>query len=209
MPFKYDFKEIAETTDIFAVAKYLKLAVVKNRAYCPACDTDRAIELKPETNTFICFAGTPREPEHKNLAGDCINLVVHIRGYESGYPAARELKEHFGTAEAARTAPSTSPQAERRETTRPTSKGKRGEAPFDAIGFGKKLTYTDEVKAAGFTQAVAERFGIGFRLGYVYIPVRDETGFLAGFLGYKSGDLKQPPSWLPSPVNVVAFPKRA
>src|SRR4051812_34726301 len=101
MPERLDFKTIAEEIDIFAVATHLALNVVKNRATCPACESDRAIEFYPETNTFHCHSA--------KVGSDCISLLAHVRNYQGQYHAAKELVELFGTATAARTTPTTHP----------------------------------------------------------------------------------------------------
>jgi hypothetical protein len=209
MPERLDFKQIAQDIDVEVVAQMLGLSfTLKNgelRAPCPACRRggDRAIELKPETNTFICYVATPPAGK-KNLSGDCIALYAHINGYSGMYRAAKELSEHFSApASAGRTAPSTAPQAGRAETTAP----KKKETVFDAVAFAAKLSFTDEVAALGILEADATRLGVGFYRGRVYFPMRHPDGTVAGFIGFADGELKLPKTWLPS--NVVPFQKRA
>src|SRR5579863_3471013 len=109
MPDKLDFKSIAETVDVTAVADMLAVRLKGNRAACPACKSgsSNSLELLPETNSFRCHAAEPR-PGNKVLAGDCIGLYAHLRGYSGMYRAAKELQEHFGALRT--TAPATSPQ---------------------------------------------------------------------------------------------------
>ena len=175
MPERLDFKQIARDIDVEAVAQLLGLSfTLKNgelRAACPACGRggDRAIELKPETNTFICYVAPP-PPGNKHLSGDCIALYAHINGYNGMYRAAKELSEHFSApAAAGRTAPSTAPQKPDGRK-QPASASKE----FDPAAFASKLTYTDEVSALGITEEDATRLGIGFTRGKVYIALRDE-----------------------------------
>ena len=71
MPYKVDFKQLATEIDIADVARLLKLQVVKDRAHCPVCDSDRSIQLYSETNSFRC---------HKaEISGDCIALYAHLQ----------------------------------------------------------------------------------------------------------------------------------
>src|SRR4051812_42958900 len=87
MPAKLNFKEIAETVDIFDVAKHNQLIVSKDRATCPVCETERALQFYPETNSFTCWAS--------KVSGDCITLHAHVNRYEGQYRAAKEIAEHF------------------------------------------------------------------------------------------------------------------
>jgi hypothetical protein len=80
---------------------------------------------------------------------------------------------------------------------------------FDPVAFAAKLVFSEEVKALGLNEEDAERFGVGFYRGKVYLPMRDANGFVAGFVGYANGELKMPPQWLPSPTNVVPIRRPA
>lgn len=194
MPYKIDFKELAEQVDIYAVAKLLQLAIVKDRATCPVCDSERALQFFAETNSFRCHSA--------EQSGDCIALYAHIHGVGM-YPAAKALKEQFGTATAAPTAPSTAPQ-------KPEVRTARAAQPtpiFDPAAFASKLNYTDEVIALGVSEEDAERLGIGFYRGRVYFPMKDASGAVLGFIGWDGKELKLPPKWLPS--KIVPFKQRA
>lgn len=199
MPAFIPFKELAEQLDIEAVAKQLGLMLKRTpkdlRAKCPACDSndERALQIIPETNSFRCYAA--------ELSGDCISLYAHLKG-TGMYAAAKALQESRGSASAAPvTTPATAPQ-------KPAPRKQPG-APFDPAAFAEKLEYSSEVETLGFTEEDAARFKIGFHRGRVYIPLRDTTGAIAGFIGYSSEGLKLPGKWLPpQDAKVVAFPKR-
>lgn len=210
MPARLDFKAIAEGVDIYVVAKQLGLQVVKGRAHCPVCDTDRAIELKPETNTFICYAGHPRQGCN-HLSGDCIALWAHVKGYEGQYRAAKELSELFGVATATRReqvpgTPPQKPEASSRPSASPAPPP--SQKGFDADKFGAELSYTEEVASLGLSQAAAELYRIGTKRGKLYIPVCPPGVTPAGYAEFKEGKLRVPDKWL-APSNVVTFPKTA
>ena len=177
------------------MAQLLGLKIAKNRAYCPACDSDRAIQLFPETNSFRCYG--------IEKSGDCIALYAHVKGYKGMYRAAAELQEHFSCTPPQKTEGGTA----KAQPAPPKRAEKREEQPFDPQAFAAKLAFTEEVEALGFDEETAERFCVGYYRGRVYIPVRDEDGSIAGFIGYTEGELKLPPRWLPR-SNVVAL-KRA
>lgn len=204
MPYKVDFKQIATDVDIADVAAFAGLHVGRdNYADCPACESKHAIRLYRETNSYQCFASGDKRNS------DCIALYAHVTG-TGMYKAAVTLQERF--LGAARTAQATAPQKTEGGTAQvaqpaPPSRKERQES-FDPVAFASKLQYTDEVQALGFTQEDAERFGIGFHRGRVYIPVRDPDGSVAGFIGYADGQFKLP-KWLPPQSNVVRFPKSA
>ncbi len=213
MPQKLDFKAIAESADIYAVAQHLGLNVVKDRAHCPVCDTDRAIEIKPESNTFVCYAGDPR-PGCEYLAGDCIALYAHVKSYDGMYRAAKELSELFGTADAARSTPATSPQKSGGSPSPSASTAaaaSKAAQPFDPNAYAAKLVYNDDVAALGITEEDAERLSVGFAStgllrGRVAFPIRNADGSIAGFIGWNGTDLKLPSKWLAA--NVVPFQKK-
>jgi hypothetical protein len=209
MPDRVNFKAIAESIDIYDVAEHLGLSIVKDRAKCPVCDTDRALELIAETNSFRCHHCPPREPHHKCFTGDCITLYAHINGMKGSYPAAVKLQELFLT----RTAPVTAPQkpAGRSQPAAPSKEAPaapKKEAPFDPVAFAAKLVFTDEVAAQGLIEEDATRLGIGWhpQRKAVYFPQKDDTGFVCGFIAFKDGQLKMPPRWLQQ-TNVVRLRK--
>lgn len=198
MPQRLDFKAIAEDIDIFAVASHLGLVVKANRATCPACDTERAIEFYPDTNTFYCHAGKG--------GSDCISLYAHVRGYQGQYRAAKELSEHFLHAKAAEVSstPPTSPEARTAKSQPSSTKA------FDPEAYAAKLTYSEEVAALGITEDDANRLSIGYastglHRGRVVFPVRNIDGSIAGFVS--ATDLKVPNTWQKG--NVVPLRRKA
>lgn len=199
MPYKVDFKQLATEIDIADVADLLKLKVIKGRAHCPVCDSERAIQLYPETNSFCCHSA--------DISGDCISLYAHVNG-TGMYKAALVLQEQFQTAQAAGMTATTPPRREAR-----TAKSQPGptkpERAFDPDAFAAKLAYSPEVEALGISSADAERLGIGWHAQRkaVYFPVRNPDGSLSGFIASKEGQLVLPPKWIASAV--VPFKKRA
>src|SRR5689334_22513386 len=89
MPARLDFKEIAERVDIYEVARLLGINIVKDRAVCPRCESERALQFFPETNSYQCHASGNTQNT------DCIALWAHVRGYEGMYRAAKEISELF------------------------------------------------------------------------------------------------------------------
>ncbi len=168
MPAPLNFKQIAEDIDIADVAHLLKLEPHKDRFACPTCENERAIQLYPETNTFRCHIA--------KLSGDCIGLYAHSRGYVGQYKAAKELSEHFATATAVHTAPSTVPQ---KPAARSQPSAPKAEVVFDPAAFAAKLTYVPDL---GITEEEASTFGVGEHRGKLYVALRDEFGHTAGFV---------------------------
>lgn len=208
MPARLDFAAIAERTDIHTVASTLKLTRLKDRYHCPACDSERAIELFTDTNTFACYAAPP-PPGRKHLGGDIIGLWAHIKGYDGMYRAAKDLQELFGTPDGARTDPATAPQKPEARTARaqPAPIPAKAEG-FDPAAFAGKLGYTEEVAALGITQTDADALGIGFYRGKLYQALRYANGECAGYSAFANGELKLPAKLLPQTSNVVQL-KRA
>ena len=206
MPYKIDFKQIAEDIDIYAVAQVLRLEVIKDRAHCPVCDSERALQFFPETNSFQCHAAG----ETRN--SDCIALYAHIKGVGM-YQAAKALQEHFGTASAARTAPVTTPTRPKRGTVQaqpsPPRPASRAPAPFDPESFAAKLTYSSEVEALDINKDDAARLGVGFhpQRKRVYFPIRNPDNSISGFIGRDGKELKMPPSWQTG--NIVPMRRKA
>jgi hypothetical protein len=210
VPGKLDFKQIAESVDIEAVAAHLGITFKANRAQCPVCQSDdqRSLQCYPETNSYSCWAA--------KVSGDVISLWAHVNGYQGMYRAAKQLSEQFcnpslaghveQVPEVSRGTAPQKPEARTESVPRRTQP-----APaFDATAFAAKLIYSEEVKALGFSEEDAERFGVGFYRGRTYFPVRDASGFVAGFVGYTKGELKVPPSWLVPPhTNVVPYKRPA
>jgi hypothetical protein len=76
------------------------------------------------------------------------------------------------------------------------------ESVFDPAAFASKLVFTDEVAKLGISEEDATRLQIGFNRGKVYIALRDEFGFTAGFVAFADGQLKMPPTLLTNPSVV-------
>ena len=210
MPF-INFAELKASVPIEDAARSLRLKLTPDgdgfRSPCPYCGSDnqRAIKITPGKG-FYCHSGG------QEASGSVIDLVKHVKGYKTLGEAARFLLEEFGTVDSAVHSDSTStvrratvPPEQKRE---PTRHNKR-ETEFDPEAFRRKLKYTDEVAAIGFTEDDAERFDIGFYRGMVYVPVRHPNGSISGFIGRdpETGELKLPPKWL-EPGNVVPLPRR-
>ena len=205
MPYKLDFKKLAEDIDIAAVAKLLQLAVIKDHARCPVCDSDRALQLFTDSNSFRCHSA--------EISSDCISLYAHINGVGM-YKAALALQEHFQTADAAGKVP-TPPTRSAAGTPKgqPSStKPAKPERAFDPEEYAARLQYTPEIAELGISEADAVKLGIGyastgFHRGSVVIAIRHPTGEIAGFAGIKDGQLKLPAKWVES--KVIEFKKRA
>jgi len=212
MPFKYDFKQIAEAVDIYAVAKLLNLKVVKDRADCPLCGGDRALEFKPETNSFICYKGEPRDG-CEYLSGDCITLYAHITGVGM-YQAAKTLSQHFQHAPAAGAPTAPQKPEGRTEKSQPAPKSRPGASTrvsasatstagvsFNPDEFAAKLAYGEEVQEIGLSEEAAAQYRVGVRRGKLYLPICPPGVTPAGFAEYHDGKLRLPDKWLSS--NVV------
>jgi len=210
MPGKRDFKKIAESVDVAQVVSHLGITLKGNRAQCPACQTEdpRSLQVYPDTNSFSCWAA--------KVSGDVISLWAHIHGYQGMYRAACEVEDMFlsvpGHVEQVReVSRGTAPQKPG-DTGSPAltaspapKKGQESAAPFDPDAYASKLTYTDEVKALGLSEADAATFQIGyattgFHRGAVVFPIRHPSGEIAGFAGFKDGQFKFPRQYLPPKV---------
>jgi hypothetical protein len=54
------------------------------------------------------------------------------------------------------------------------------------------VAVSEEVSELGLSEEDATRLGIGFTRGKVYFPMKDDTGFICGFIGFADGQLKLP-----------------
>lgn len=199
VPQALDFKKIAEEIDIFAVAQYLNLTVVKDRAACPICKADRALQFFPATNSFQCHAAGET---HKT---DCISLYAHIMNVGM-YQAAKRLHERFGGQE-----PAAGKIAHETSALSTSTRVKRS-AQFDPDSYLAKLSYNDEVAALGISEEDASRLGIGainngLHKGRIVFAIRNPDGSLSGFIGVAGSDIKVPKQWIGS--NVTPFKRRA
>jgi hypothetical protein len=200
MPYQINFKQLAEDIDIEAVADLLNLKIIKGRVDCPACDSERALEFFPETNTLACYAA-PAPPGKKNFGGDLIQLYAHCKGYQGMYRAAKEIAQHFGAnAPTVQGTHPTSPEARPAQVAQP--------APFDPQAFAAKLAYSPEIEAMGLSEENATKLSIGFYRKKIYLAVRNDDGSIAGFAEFSEGNLRLPDKWL-KPTNVVPIKKVA
>lgn len=191
MPYKIEFKKLAEEIDITDVAKLLGLKLTRDhRCACPTCDgDDRVLQIFPDTNSFRCHV--------EGLSGDCISLYAHVKRLGM-WPAAKALNDHFN-----------SPTGETISPTTPRRKSGGDQPPtFDPAAFAANLSYTDEVAALGIEEEDATRLGIGFhsKRKRVYFALRNPDGSVSGFVSFE-GAVKLPPTWLKS--NVVLLRKKA
>jgi DNA primase len=176
-----DFKAIKAAVSIEDAANLLNLTLKKSgnqlRGGCPACgnDDDRILALTPARGLFYCFDA--------KTGGDCLALVQHITGLDV-QDAAAYLSPHPGAAH-------NSPVPEQKQAA-----ATKKEVEFNPAAFAAKLVFSDEVAALGLTEQDAARLGIGFTRGKVYFPMKDDTGFICGFIGYANRELKMPPKWL-------------
>jgi DNA primase len=187
-----DFKALKAAVSIGDAAELLNLTLKKSnnqlRGKCPACGDgdERTLAITPDRNLFYCFS--------EKKGGDQIQLVQHITGLDV-QDAAAYLSPHPGAAH-------NSPVPEQKKAA-----ATKKEVEFNPAAFAAKLVFSDEVAALGLSEQDAARLGIGFTRGRVYFPMKDDTGFICGFVGYNSEGLKMPPKWLQQ-TNVVKL-KRA
>jgi DNA primase len=178
-----DFKALKERVSIEDAANILKLDLKRSsnqlRGRCPACgnDDERILAITPGRNLFYCFDA--------KVGGDCIALVQHITGLD-----VQDAAAYLSPKEEAHGSPSRQKTEAKKETV------------FDPAAFASKLSFTDEVSALGLTEEEATRLGIGTTRGKLYLALRDEFGFTAGFVAFADGALKMPPKFLPNPSVV-------
>lgn len=203
-----DFAALKAAVTLDQVADMLSLTTKQEgsqlRTACPACKSggDRAIVLTPAKGLFYCFSA--------KKGGDCIALVAHVMGVGNN-DAANFLADQIGTVPV----PDRDTVLKERATapkspTRRQETVKEKSAPtFDPQAFASKLVYSDEVEALGLTEDTATKLGVGWhpQRKAVYFPMKDETGFIAGFIAFKDGKLVMPPKWLEQ--NKVVKLKRA
>jgi DNA primase len=173
-----DFKELKEKVDIGHVVDLLGLEMNRQggvwRGRCPKCETgdDRTLVVTPGKQAFYCF--------HKNTGGDIIGLGSHILDY-SPKDAAFHISTNLLIQDS--TVPPKSQEGE--------EQGKRTLQPL-----GYLIYEHSDVQSIGFSSEKAEELGIGFApkgmmRGRVVFPIW--TGdTLAGYIGYKDGELKIP-----------------
>lgn len=178
------------------------------RAYCPACDSDRALFIT-EKEGYFCHT--------EDRGGDVIGLAAHVLSLRMR-DAAVELLDRAGTRSTGTstvrksTSQRTVPESERVQAKAPPARPRGGghiRSPpqptgFDPAAFSAKLQYTDEVAELGISEEDAEALGIGFYRGKLYQALRYENGDIAGFSAFAHGELKLPSTLLPM-TNVVAL----
>jgi hypothetical protein len=173
--YKIDFKQLAEEVDILDVARHLQLTIVKDRATCPACETDRALQFFHETNSFQCHAAGETQKT------DCISLYAHVKGVGM-YPAAKALSELFATPTGARQQLSTTPPQKPAGGRQPAAPAPPQEAPaFDPQKFLARLEFTEQVEELGISEDDAAALGIGYTRNKMWLALRYDDGTIAGF----------------------------
>jgi hypothetical protein len=179
MPF-INFAELKASVPIEDAARALRLKLTPDgdgfRSPCPQCKSDnqRAIRITPGKG-FYCHSGG------QEASGSVIDLVKHVRGYRTLGEAAQFLMQEFGTVDSTVDSHNSSTICSKRATVPPEQKREptrhnKRETEFDPEAFRKKLKYTEEVAALGFSEEDAERFDIGLYRGLVYFPVRHRNG---------------------------------
>jgi hypothetical protein len=184
-----NFKEVKELISVERAMIFLELKGLKaeNGSYrggCPACRDggSRALAITPAQSAFYCHAA--------KKGGDVISLTAHLHGTSMKEAASWLL---------AKSAKSTKP-----EKVEP----KAGDfAPLTHLIFDH-----EKVRAIGLSPQEAEALGIGYSSrgyykGEVVVPVRTDTGHLAGYIPIMAG-IKLPKTWHLPKTNVVHL-KRA
>jgi hypothetical protein len=200
MPY-ISFEEVERLASIEQLAEMLGLNAKKSgrqlRCSCPVHGGDeRTLAITPDVKSkrgsegvFFCQAG--------KSGGDRIGLVAHCMDIGQ-QDAAFFIQEQYGTGNStvvAKDVPkATVPQNRRAE---PTA------SQFDPAKFAAKLEFSDEVAALGIGEDDAVRIGLGWhpQRKQIYFALRDEYGFITGFVGVK-GELKMPPKLIPNPSVV-------
>jgi DNA primase len=171
-----DFDQIKQDHAIEKVAETLGLDLKKSgqqfRCPCPSGEGgERALVITPAKGLFYSFG--------LKKGGDVLGLV--------------QLVNDCSVKEAAQFLVGDTVPLEKAEKSSPKSEAERGFRP---------LTYLEAdhpaVEALGFEPDVAEALGIGFAprgilKGKVAIPIRTDTGQLAGYVGAE--ELQLPPKW--------------
>ena len=170
-----DFEAIKSEHPIEAVAERLGLTLKpsgkQKRGKCPVCEGsgDRNLVITPDKGVYYCFAD--------GQGGDVIALVGHI--------------QRLGAKQAAAWIVEDTPE---RETAPKEKKGvERGFQPLDYLD-----PEHEAVQAVGFEPDDALALGIGYAprgvlRGTVAVPVRNEDGSIAGYIGIT--EAKLPPKW--------------
>lgn len=173
-----DFQQVKADNPIEKVAELLGLQLKKAgntfRCPCPSGEgNDRGMVITPEKGVFYSFP--------KQKGGDCLALISFVKGCSPKEAAEWLVGDK---------------QPEKKQS---ASSTKGGEKPSE--GFSP-LTYLDPqheaVIALGFDPDDAAKLGIGFAprgvlKGHVAVPVRNEDGSIAGYIGID--EAKLPPRW--------------
>lgn len=187
-----DFHQLKERISFGSAINLLGLQMKKSgnqwRGACPACKTggDRTLVVT-DGKAWFCFAA--------KKGGDQIALAAHVRNC-STKDAAQILSEGLA---APATVPSTVPQKE--------ISGDEARKALTPLAYLEAAH--EAVLALGFDPEVAARLGIGYAgkglmRGTVAVPIRDEHGNIAGYIG-----LEEPPRLPPDfSTNVVPFGKK-
>jgi len=205
VPYKLDFKQIAEAVDIYAVAKSLDLTFAKDRATCPVCDSERALQFFADSNTFRCHSA--------EISGDCISLYAHING-TGMYQAAKALQEQFRIAEASGnvptppTRPAAGTEKSQPSSTKTYPKSAKPTQTFDRDKFAQSLGYDERVKATGISEENAAKHRIGSKRDKLFVPIcPPDVDPVAWAEIDRDGNIRLPDEWFGN--KVVPFKKRA
>lgn len=201
-----DFAEVESLASIEQLVDMLGLKVkhqgAQLRCSCPVHGGDeRALAITPTVRSkrgslgvFFC--------QKAQSGGDRIGLVAHCMDIGQ-QDAAFFIAQQFGevsTSDGTGTGTSNSTSTVCKNDAKPA---------FNPVEFAKKLAYTDEVKALGYSEEEAKAFRVGFYRGHVYVPNVYPSGAVAGWSKWSDGKLVRPPTWAPDTSNVVPFKRTA
>ena len=171
-----DFEQIKQDNPIEKVAEILGLELKKSgaqlRGPCPSGeDGDRKFVITPTKGVWYSFA--------LSKGGDVLALV--------------QLVNDCSVKEAAQFLDGDAEPLEKAKKPSPKKGSERGFAPLDYLEPDHPA-----VETLGFDLVTAEALGIGFARrgilkGKVAIPIRTDTGQLAGYVGAE--ELLLPPKW--------------
>jgi hypothetical protein len=210
-----DFTKAKEQISPEQVIQHTNLPFVKKgnqfRCACPVHHGgDRSLVVTPSEVAFYCHAAQE--------GGDHLGLLAHIR-QSKPYGAVKELCETFAPhllpgavskPALPPTIPDTVPKkpiAVQKETatTSPSSetvekeKGSGAERGFSPLPY--LMPEHPAVQALGISPDVARALGLGYaprghHRGCVAIPVRNDDGRLAGYIGFDGTTIRLPPKWI-------------
>lgn len=203
MPKFVPFEEIEALADIEKLAEMLDLKLkgsTTKRCVCPVHGGDeRTLCVSPGVRSrrgslgvFYC--------QKAQEGGDRISLVAHCM--EMGQQeAALFIQSQFG----GETGNSDTRTVHRTSSVPTTDREPPPQPTFDPEKFAARLVWSDEVAKLGLTEEHATQMQVGFhpQQKHVYLPIRNNDGSIAAFIGVKDGRVKTPPQWLAARGNVV------